>query len=67
MNKVDLISKYEHRLTLKNYSNNTLRSYLNGLHIFLDYLHTHRIKVVAPELLEEFFITAKKNWNTAIL
>jgi len=35
MNKAKLLSKYEHRLTLKNYGDSTLRSYLNGLHIFL--------------------------------
>ena len=34
MNKSDLISKYVHQLTLKNYSENTLRAYLNGLTIF---------------------------------
>lgn len=60
MNKTDLISKFEHRLTLKNYSESTLRSYLNGLHIFLDYLHAHQIKEVAPEVLEEFFHYCKK-------
>ncbi len=34
MRKLELISKYEHRLTLKNYSENTLKAYLNGLTIF---------------------------------
>jgi len=34
MNKSHLISKYEHQLTLKNYSENTLKAYLNGLNIF---------------------------------
>ena len=38
MNKANLITKYEHRFTLKNYSDNTLRAYLSGLLIFLDYL-----------------------------
>ena len=33
MNKSELISKYEHQLTLKNYSENILRAHLNGLNI----------------------------------
>lgn len=41
MKKSDLISKYEHQLTLKNYSENTLKAYLNGLNIFLDFLKSN--------------------------
>jgi len=63
MNKTDLISKYEHRLTLKNYSENTLRSYLNGLYIFLDYLKSHQINKVTSTELERFFHHAKKELN----
>lgn len=36
MKKPEFISKYEHRLTLKNYRENTLHAYLNGLNIFLN-------------------------------
>ena len=46
MNKTDLRTKYEHHLTIKNYSENKLRSYINGLHIFLDYLRTNQINNV---------------------
>tara|TARA_R110000868_G_scaffold37111_1_gene131287 strand:- start:30718 stop:31560 length:843 start_codon:yes stop_codon:yes gene_type:complete len=60
MNKSELISKYKHHLTLKNYSENTLRSYLNGLHIFLDYLKSNQIKKVTSTDLEQFFHHAKK-------
>lgn len=42
MKKSELISKYEHQLTLKNYSENTLKAYLNGLNIFLQYLSLKR-------------------------
>ncbi len=60
MNKSDLITKYEHHLTLKNYSENTLRSYLNGLNIFLDYLKANQIKKVTSKELETFFYFSKK-------
>ncbi|MCH2449344.1 MAG: site-specific integrase [Gracilimonas sp.] len=60
MNKSKLLSKYEHRLTLKNYSDSTLRSYLHGLHIFLNYLSVHEIKEVSPNVLETFFHYCKK-------
>ena len=60
MNKRDLITKYEHHLTLKNYSENTLRSYLNGLHIFLDYLKSRQINEVTSKELEAFFKYGRK-------
>lgn len=61
MNKSALISKCEHQLTLKNYSENTLRAYLNGLNIFLAYLSTHRVQKVTPEVLRFFFHHCKKD------
>lgn len=60
MNKSELITKYEHHLTLKNYSENTLRSYLNGLQIFLNYLKSYQIKKVTSKELETFFHFSKK-------
>lgn len=63
MNKSELITKYEHRLTLKNYSENTLRSYLNGLYIFLDYVKSQQITEVTATELERFFHHAKKEFN----
>lgn len=61
MNKSDLITKYEHRLTLWNYSENTLRAYLNGLHIFLDYVRANQISSVTPKVLERYFHHCKKD------
>jgi site-specific recombinase XerD len=60
MDKADLITKYEHRLTLKNDSKNTLRAYLNGLHIFLDYVRANQISSVTPKVLERYFHHCKK-------
>jgi len=60
MRKSELISKYEHKLTLKNYSDRTLRAYLNGLTIFLDYVNVRQCKEVTPRVLEDFFHYARK-------
>jgi len=60
MNKTDLRTKYEHRLTLKNYSENTLRAYLSGLSIFLDYLGVNQISAVTPKVLDTYFHYCKK-------
>lgn len=60
MNKTDLTTKYEHRLTLKNYSENTLRAYLSGLSIFLDYLRVNQISAVTPKVLDTYFHYCKK-------
>jgi site-specific recombinase XerD len=61
MNKSELISKYEHQLTLKNYSENTLRAYLNGLNIFLAYVSTHKVQKVTSDVLGSFFHLCKKD------
>ncbi len=63
MNKSELITKYEHHLTLKNYSENTLRSYLNGLDVFLDYVRSHKIEKITSAELESFFHHAKMEMN----
>src|SRR5690625_7174563 len=55
MNKTKLISKYEHRLRLKNYSERTIQAYMNGLHIFIHYLNTNKVEEVTVEVLESFF------------
>jgi len=60
MKKSELITKYEHHLSLKNDSENTLRSYLNGLNIFLEHLSLNQIQEVSSEELEMFFHHGKK-------
>jgi len=60
MKKSHLISKYEHQLTLKNYSKNTLKAYLNGLNIFLEYLSSNQVSEVSSKELDLFFHYCKK-------
>ena len=60
MKKLHLISKYEHQLTLKNYSENTLKAYLNGLNIFLEYLSSNQVSEVSSKELDLFFHHCKK-------
>jgi len=59
MNKKELIKKYEHQLTLKNYSHSTIQSYLNGLHKFIDYLKGWQITKVNAQTLSNFLIWCK--------
>ena len=60
MKKLHLISKYEHQLRLKNYSENTLKAYLNGLNIFLEYLSSNQVSEVSSKELDLFFHHCKK-------
>ncbi len=60
MKKNDLIAKYKHHLTLKNFSESTIRAYQNGLYIFLSYIQQRTIEKVTPVILESFFYYYKK-------
>lgn len=60
MNKIELIKKYEHKLTLKNYSESTIQSYLNGLHKFIHYLENRKITSVNGQTLSGFLVFCKK-------
>lgn len=56
-----LISKFEHQLTLKNYSPATIQSYLHGLFVFIGFLENRRISSVNGFLLSEFFMWCKQH------
>jgi len=60
MNKKELIKKYEHQLTLKNYSDSTIQSYLNGLCKFIDFLKGRQVKSVNGQTISEFLVWCKK-------
>ncbi|GAB5408543.1 MAG: site-specific integrase [Balneolaceae bacterium] len=60
MNKADLLTKYKHHLTLRNFSENTIRAYENGLGLFLGYLKANQIDSVTPKVLEDYFYYSKK-------
>ncbi len=59
MKKSDLLKKYKHHLTLKNFSESTVRAYMNGLAVFLDYIREKDIQEVSPEILEAYFYYCK--------
>jgi hypothetical protein len=60
MNKSALTSKYKHTLTLKNYSQSTVNSYMNGLHKFIQYVQDNELKDIKPAHISEFLIRTKK-------
>lgn len=55
MNKNQLISKYEAKLILKNYSARTVQVYISGLSIFIRYIQENEVEEVTPQVLENFF------------
>ncbi|MEQ9308521.1 MAG: phage integrase N-terminal SAM-like domain-containing protein [Balneolaceae bacterium] len=59
MNRSDLITKYKHTLTLKNYSANTINAYLNGLASFLKYVQDQELKEVTENDLNSYFYFCK--------
>ncbi|MFY0684624.1 MAG: tyrosine-type recombinase/integrase [Balneola sp.] len=60
MNKSELISKYESKLILKNYSNRTVKVYVSGLAIFISYLRKNEVRDITPETLENFYRYARE-------
>jgi len=60
MNKTTLISKYKHKLALKNYSQSTVNSYLNGLYKFIAYIQTNKIEEVRPAHISTFLVHTKE-------
>lgn len=60
MKKSDLLVKFKHHLTLKNFSESTIRAYQNGLHILLNYIHKNNLDNITPSILESFFFYCKK-------
>ena len=63
MNKNELISKYEAKLILKNYSKNTIDVYLSGVRIFIDFIQKHKVKNVTSDTLEQFYKFAAIDLN----
>jgi site-specific recombinase XerD len=59
MKKSELLVKYKHHLTLRNFSESTIRAYGNGLHLFLKFLHENKIEKVLPKDLSRFFYECK--------
>lgn len=55
MNITELISKYESKLILKNYSERTVDVYVSALGIFLSYIQSNDVKYVTSKTLEDFF------------
>jgi site-specific recombinase XerD len=63
VNKNELISKYEAKLILKNYSKNTIDVYLSGVRIFIDFIQKHKVKNVTSDTLEQFYKFAAIDLN----
>ena len=63
MNKADLITKFENRLSQKKYSDNAPRSTLSGLNILLDYIKSNQVSGITPKVLDVYFHYCKKELN----
>jgi site-specific recombinase XerD len=60
MNKNKLLSKYESKLILKNYSNRTVEVYVSALSVFISYLQSNDVQNVPTKTLEDFYHFAQK-------
>lgn len=63
MKKSELLLTYKYHLTLKNFSDSTIRAYINGLGIFLNYISENKIENVSGLELSQYFYYCKKELN----
>lgn len=63
MNKNELISKYESKLILRNYSPRTVEVYVSALGVFLTFVQENDIRKVTSDVLEEFYRYAREELN----
>jgi integrase/recombinase XerD len=63
MKKQIILTKFENKLTIANYSNQTINSYMSALKIFLDYVVSKKVDNVTDEFIEGYLFYCKQKKN----
>lgn len=65
MKKQIILSTFEQKLTIANYSNQTIKNYISALLLFLDFISAKKVNEVSDQLIEEylFYCKTKKHYS----
>lgn len=66
MRKADLLKSSYQKLSIRNYSQQTIKSYLSAIKQFADWLLSTRIKVISPAVLEQYLSYLKNNQKRSL-
>lgn len=59
MKKQTILSTFEKKLTIANYSKQTIQSYISALKFFLEYVSANELKEVSNQLIEDYLYYCK--------
>ena len=60
MRKAELLKTAEQKLTIRNYSPRTIKSYLSSIKHFSDWLIRNKVKSITEDLLEKYLFELKR-------
>lgn len=63
MKRQEIVDRFEKKLVIENYSDKTVRSYLNALHHFLNYLTSLQVAAINDKHIEDYLYICAKEKN----
>ena len=61
MNKQELLEKYKKRITIENYSNQTIKSYLSAVKLFLEFIEKLKVAQIGEDEIENYLYFCKED------
>ena len=63
MKKQEIIDSFNRKMTIENYSNQTIKNYLSALKLFLEWIENLNVEKVTEKEIENYFFYCKKDKN----
>ena len=61
MNKQELLEKYKKRITIENYSKQTIKSYLSAVKLFLEFIEKLKVTQIGEDEIENYLYFCKED------
>jgi site-specific recombinase XerD len=66
MKKQDVLDKFKIKLKIENYSNQTIKSYLSALNLFLEWLIINKFENVTNDVISDYLLFCKEKKNYSL-
>lgn len=66
MKKDQLLITTKQKLTIRNYSSQTIESYMSSIKLFINWVIKHHVKVMNDEVIEQYLFYLKKEKNRSL-